>query len=160
MQKMSLNYNSKNNNYMPIMIGLGVIVGVLLLVLIVLLINSGTSDDEYQPYVDPVSGETIWEIDEEPEAGGELVMVGFNQLSNFGFMSVQYNKIIDTVKEYTTANYPRAMRASYRSGSFKYLDKDLFVSTFEYVLNDEKTITVKLDTGGSLKEIDVKISGS
>ena len=142
------------------MIGLGVIVGVLLLVLVILLVSSGSNDDEYQPYTDPISGETIWEIDEEPEAGGELVMVGFNQLSNFGFMSVQYNKIIDVVKEYTTTNYPRAKRASYKSGSFKYLDKDLFVSKFEYVLDNEKTITVKLDTGGSLREIDVKIDAT
>ncbi len=156
MQKMTI-FKKQKNQYMPLMIGLGVVVVILFVILIIVLTDNGEQND-YQPRKDPISGETIWEINEEPEAGGELVLVGFNQISQFGFMSAQYIKITDAVKEYTKNNYPGAKLASYKKDSFKYLDKNLYASSFEYVLNTGETLLVTLDTGGSLSSIDVKIS--
>lgn len=135
-----------------------VIVG-LVAILIALIVSGGDGGrqrEEIKPQVDPVSGETIWNIDQENELEPELQLIGFYQLVDLGFMAGQYQKIIDTVADYIEAELPGVMRANYRKDSFKYLDGQWMQSSFEFVA-DEKTFLVVLDTGGSLSEISVEI---
>ena len=136
-----------------------VVVG-LLAILIALLIkkdDSGWQREETAPQIDSVSGETIWNIDQENELEPSLQLIGFYQLVDFGFMSEQYKKIIDTVEAYLGEKYPNVMRASYRKNSFKYLDNKWIKSSFEFVTSDGKKFVVMLDTGGSLSNISVEI---
>lgn len=138
-----------------------VIVG-LVAVLIALMVRNGDGGkqrEELKPQVDPVSGETIWNIDQEDELEPELQLIGFYQLVDFGFMSKQYQKVIDVVAEYLEIAYPNVLRAYYKKGSFKYLDDRWQKSSFEFVA-DGKTFVATLDTGGSLSEISVTISES
>lgn len=135
-----------------------VIVG-LVAILIALIVSGGDGGrqrEELRPQVDPVSGETIWNIDQENELEPELQLIGFYQLVDLGFMAGQYQKIIDTVADYIEAELPGVMRASYKKDSFRYLDSQWMQSSFEFVA-DEKTFLVVLDTGGSLSEISVEI---
>ena len=135
-----------------------VIVG-LVAILIALIVSGGDGGrqrEELRPQMDPVSGETIWNIDQENELEPELQLIGFYQLVDLGFMAGQYQKIIDTVADYIEAELPGVMRASYKKDSFRYLDSQWMQSSFEFVA-DEKTFLVVLDTGGSLSEISVEI---
>jgi hypothetical protein len=157
--------------------GRAVIVGALLLIIIVLAVvlaivakNENERDPRFEPYIDPVSGVTIWNIDEEPEFEGDEgpILLGFYQLKDFGFMSAQYQKIIDTVTEYVESNHENAKRISYKKDSFNYEDNDddeedeekeieFEKSSFEFVVDNKTTYLVHLDTMGSLEDINIEI---
>lgn len=137
-----------------------VIVG--LLAVLIAVMNRKEGDDwqkqEIAPQVDPVSGETIWDIDQDDELEPELQLIGFYQLMDFGFMAKQYNTVIDTVTSYINENFPNVKRASYKKDSFKYLDAEWMKSSFEFVTDEEKAFMVTLDTAGSISEISVTIN--
>ena len=155
--------------------GRAVIVGALLLIIIVLVVvlaivakNENERDPRFEPYIDPVSGVTIWNIDEEPEFEGDEgpILLGFYQLKDFGFMSAQYQKIIDTVTEYVESNHENAKRISYKKDSFNYEGDDedeeekeieFEKSSFEFVVDNKTTYLVHLDTMGSLEDINIEI---
>lgn len=146
--------------------GRTVIVGVLVALIVILLIvfllvlgNGEEQDQKYQPYVDPISGVTIWNIDEEPELGEgeELILLGFYQLKDMGLMAEQYQKVIDKVTDYVEENYPDVLQVSYAKDSFKYLDEDGTKMSFSFAIGDELMFYVTLDTKDSLDNIDVNI---
>ena len=139
--------------------GLGLVVLILIIVLIALIVNDGSEKKQgYQPVVDQASGETIWDINEEPEIGEGLVLIGFDQINDYGYMKVQYDKIVETVKTFIEKNYSNTKKASFKKGSFRYLDEEMFKASFEFVLDDEKSVNVTVDTGGSLSEIKVEVA--
>ncbi len=163
--------------------GRAIVVGVLLLIIIVLAVvlaivakNEGEKDPQFEPQVDPASGVTVWNIDEEPEMGEVgLVLLGFYQLREFGFMQAQYQKIIDTVTEYVESNHENTKRISYKKDSFNYEGDDeddedeedeeggeekeieFEKSSFEFVVDNKTTYLVHLDTMGSLEDINIEI---
>lgn len=154
--------------------GRAVIVGALLLIIIVLAVvlaivakNENERDPRFEPYIDPVSGVTIWNIDEEPEFEGVEgpILLGFYQLKDFGFMSAQYQKIIDTVTEFVESNHENAKRISFKKDSFSYVDEneedeeetEFEKSSFEFVVDNKTTYLVHLDTMGSLEDINIEI---
>lgn len=151
--------SSEKNNLNVVMAIFGVVIGVLAAVLIVLILNDGGKEARptTEPTIDETSGEMMWEIDEEPEAGGELVVVGFHNLSDFGFMATQYNKIVATVKEYIVSEHPEYKQISYVKDSFKYVGEGREKSSFLFVGNIWDRYKVNLDTHGELWDIEVKI---
>ena len=143
-----------------------VVVGLVLFVITIVIVvaiamflkgDDASQEEEFQPEVDQVSGEVIWNINEEPEIGEEMLLIGFNQMTSLGFMQSQYNAIVEAVEKYVQENYPESLRVSYMEDSFKYLDEDREKSMFNFVVDDEKKFAVELDTGGSLSEIEIKI---
>lgn len=146
--------------------GRAIIIGVLVALIVILLVvfllvlrNGEEQDQKYQPYVDPVSGVTIWNIDEEPEFGEEkeLILLGFYRLKDMGLMAKQYQKVIDKVTNYVEENYPEASQVSYAKDSFEYLDEDGTKMSFNFMIGEELMFYVTLDTKDSLDEIDVNI---
>ena len=133
----------------------------LIIALIVRGLNMGEEQNpEYQPQVDPVSGEVVWNIDEEPEFGEEDVTItlGFYKLIEFGFMEAQFQKIYDKVTEYVAANYPEAKRISFKKDSFDYLDEEGLKSSFEFAVDDKDMFKVNLVTNeDSLEDVEVTI---
>lgn len=152
-------FKSLSQKQKLLFIGLGSVILILVVVLVALILNDESEKKKgYQPVVDPVSGETMWDINEEPEIGDELVMVGFSQISDYGYMKAQYDKIISLIKEYIEKQYPNSKTANYKKGSFRYLDEKMYKAGFEFVLDNETWIKVTVDTGGSLSDISVDIN--
>lgn len=135
------------------------VVIVLVVLIIVVLVNRETAvqRQEYEPEVDPYSGETIWNIDQQPEVEPELTLIGFQRLLQFGVMSKQYAKIVETVETYMETNYPEVLRINFWEETFKYLNEDMTLIQFKFVADNGDTHVVTLDTGGSISEVNVTI---
>ena len=131
---------------------------ILILIIAIPFINRGNKKPEegetYQKTIDPISGETIHNIKQESEPSGddELITIGFHQLVEFGMANHHYNQTIKSVKEYLTKNYPSAKRANYKKDSFKYVDPELYVVGFNFVIDTGETFYITVDSKNTIDE--------
>lgn len=124
--------------------------------LIAFLINKNTENAKYEPVIDKYSGDEIWNINEDPELEPGLNMIGFYQILEYGLMNVQYQKVINTIENYITSNYPKVKMISFWAKTFEG-DATEGVYRFKFVADDEKVFRVNLDTMLTLDNITVEI---
>ncbi len=118
------------------------------------------SDDErITTEVDPISGETIRKIKEDPEIKeGSIIMIGIYQIKKMGLMADQYSKLVNTLAKYVSTNRPDVKQISYKRDSYKYTNTKRTKMYFMFVTNEGESFDVNMDTKGSIKDIDIKIT--
>jgi len=100
---------------------------------------------------DPVSGETIRILDQEPEEPSNMVhLVGFRIFAELGFTARQQDIIFSGVQNFFTENYPNILRLSYERNSVTYDATNEDIVYFRLVADTEEAFRVKIDTEGSM----------
>ena len=108
--------------------------------------------------VDPISGETIRHIDQEPEEPWDGVsLVGFKIFSDIGFTAQQQEIIFTAVQEFFTENYPNMRRLSYKQNSISYDAANDDLVYCELVSDTNEVFRIKLDIQGSILRVAVAI---
>ena len=81
--------------------------------------NPYNSPGGAREYTDPISGETLMDVNEEPEGGERKVaVVGFNSLINTGLTYAQIDIITTQVRIYFEENHPDVTTVNYKKDSF------------------------------------------
>jgi hypothetical protein len=127
-------------------------------VIIALLFRAKHAPNIESEEYDPVSGETIRVIDQEPEeSSGKVALVGFIIFNKVGFTAQQQEILFNTVQDFFTEKYPEIKRLSYRQNSLRYDENDDDISYFELVSDMQDTFKVKIDTESSILKATISI---
>jgi hypothetical protein len=119
-----------------------------------------TPDIESEEF-DPVSGQSIRHIDQEPQEAHDMVnVVGFIIFSRVGFTAQQQDAIFTTVQSFFTEKYPSMQRISYQQNSISYDANNEDITWFEVVSDTGETFRIKIDTEGSILNAKLSIYNS
>lgn len=140
-----------------ILIGIGVLLTVGLIILVVVLSIGRAEEEKYGPEVDKYSGDTIWNLDEEPELETGLMLIGFYRLIDFGMTRAQYQIIVDEINKYIAEGYSDIQQISFWTETFHGFEEP-GIFTFKFVAKDGRVFVVDLDTKLTLDNVDVTIS--
>ena len=100
---------------------------------------------------DPISGETIRHIDQEPVDPWDGVhLLGFRIFSEVGYTARRQEIIFTAIQGFFTENRPDIKRLSYRRDSLTYDESDQDTVYFELVSEAGDTFRVRLDLEASI----------
>ena len=85
-------------------------------------------------------------------------MIGIYQIKKMGLMADQYSKLVNTLAKYVSTNRPDVKQISYKRDSYKYTNTKRTKMYFMFVTNEGESFDVNMDTKGSIKDIDIKIT--
>ena len=149
--------NSDNNFKLKVTAGILIGIAVILVFVCVILMLDNKKGDSAQGNGKSETSTQIRNIDEEPEIGEQLNLVGFYKLKELGLMASQYEKTLSTIRTYVETNAPKAKLATYKEGSFRYIENNKTVMEFEFLVDSSDMYNVRLNTGGSIKNVEITI---
>ncbi len=117
------------------------------------LVSGGEASEE----VDPLSGQTIYKINQEnenPEGTSYIELVGFDIYITTGFTYTQYDFLTTNIS--TFFNEKGITRVSIIKDSMEYTDNDSIRYT-KVITNTNQTYTLKTDTKESILELSFEI---
>lgn len=150
-------FASKAGKRALIIIGAVVIIAIIVIIMIIQS-RVPTVGDIETDYVDPISGETIRILDQEPEEDNSRThLVGFGIFGKVGFTAQQQEIIFNTVQSFFTDNYPDIERLSYRQNSLSYDEDNEDLTYFDLVSNTGIQFKVRIDIQSSFFKAEISI---
>lgn len=114
--------------------------------------------------IDPLSGQTIYHIDQEEENDGKDIatpaIVGFDSFMKFGYTTIQYEILSTKVREFFHNNYKDITRISYVVDSVKYDDNEVSVLYSELVDNNGNRYKMMTNTNNTVTDLVIIITDS